>query len=46
MMHKESELCEKLEYKKMMNGDVKEQLTISKLFKKNMEIIEIIRKKK
>ena len=29
-----------------MNGNVKEQLTIAKLFKKNMDIIEDIRKKK
>ena len=45
-MQKESEPYEKLEYEKIMNGNVKGQLTIAKLFKKNMEIIDNLRKKK
>ena len=44
--HKESEPNENIEYEKVMNGNVKEQLTIAKLFMKNMEIIEKIRKNK
>jgi hypothetical protein len=45
-MQKESEPFKKLEYEKIMNGNVQEQLTIAKLFKKNMEIIENLRKNK
>ena len=39
-MKKESKPHEKIEYEKIMNGNVKEQLIIAKLFKKNMEIVE------
>ena len=45
-MQQESEQYEKLEYEKIMNGNVNEQYEIAKLFKKNMDIIEDIRKKK
>ena len=45
-MQKESKPYENLEYERIMNGNVKEQLIIAKLFKKNMEIVENLRKKK
>ena len=44
-MHKQEEESETPEYEKLFNGSVKEQVQITKLFTKNMKIIEDIRRK-
>ena len=44
-MQNDENKCELPEYEKVMNGNVREQMMIAKIFNKKMKIIENLRKK-
>ena len=44
-MQNDENKCEIPEYEKVMNGNVREQMMIARIFKKKMKIIENLRKK-
>ena len=45
-MNKEYEQMKVIDYEKISSGNVEEQLTVSKLFKENMKIIDKLKKEK
>ena len=44
-MQNDETKCELPEYEKVMNGNVREQMMIAKIFNEKMKIIENLRKK-